>query len=145
MRLSTSRRFGGLQHGELAVDVDRRVESLTGEIHRAHVALDELTRQLAAQLARVAEGGRAEINAGDRDPAAGELRGIEARAAGHVEQTGAGGQPQPIPHHLHLAADLRQPAAGRAVALVQMLLQHPLAEGRVIPRQVAAVPPRHRG
>jgi len=44
---------------------------------------------------------------------------------------------------LHLAADFGQGPAGRAVALIQMLGQHPPAELRLIPRQVFAVAPGH--
>ena len=49
-------------------------------------------------------------------------------------------RPQPI----YLSQELRLLAAGRTVALVQVLAQHTLAEQGIVPRQVDAIAPGHR-
>jgi len=51
---------------------------------------------------------------------------------------------QPGHHLLHLGADLARRLAGGAVTRIQVLRQHPVAEGRVVPGQVGAVAPRRR-
>ena len=87
---------------------------------------------------------RAEVDPGDANADLREAVGVESGTAGNVEEVRPGFQPQPGDHALDLRPDLGQPAAGGAVALIEVLAQHPLAKFRVVPREIAAVLPGDR-
>ncbi len=56
----------------------------------------------------------------------------------------AGRQAQPFEHPLDLGAQFWEAPAGGAVALIEMLSEHPLAESRLVPGQIVALLPGHR-
>ena len=138
-------RLLGPQHGELAVKIDRSVELAPRKIHLPHIALLDFDGQAGAQLPRVPDGGRAEVDADDRDALPRQLRRIQPRSTCYVEYLTPLAQGEPVHHDLHQGAELRKAARGRAMTLIQVLGQHALAELGLIPREVFAIPPGNGG
>ena len=98
---------------------------------------------LGCQCAGVANAGGAKVDAGDPRATPRQFDGVQARATGYVKYMTFRLEAEMLPQPIYLTQKLWLLAAGSAMALIQMLAQHTLAEERIVPRQIGAVAPGH--